>query len=77
MGSRVIVGDNSFKTLIVCSANLLPFLLHATTSTARPLSRSWPIIVGWLTKITGGRLADYFLGGGWTFILSAASRLSR
>jgi len=20
----------------------------------RPLSRSWPIIVGWLTKITGG-----------------------
>jgi len=29
-GSRVIVGDNSFKTLIVCSANLLPFLLHAS-----------------------------------------------
>jgi len=27
-------GDNSFKTLIVCSANLLPFLLQATTSTA-------------------------------------------
>ena len=32
--SRVIVGDNSLKTLIVCSANLLPFLLQGTTSTA-------------------------------------------
>jgi len=39
----------------------------------RPLSRSWPIIVGWLKK---SRLADYFIGGGWTFILAAASRLS-
>jgi len=44
----------------------------------RSLSQSWPIIVGWLKKITGGysRLAYYFLGGGWTVILSAASRLS-
>ena len=46
----------------------LASLFRTTISISRPLSRSWPIIVGWLKKIIGGQPAQ-------PIIFSAAAEL--
>jgi len=48
--TMMILNQSQLNSAIIQRANVE----ITKTPLVRPLSRSWPIIVGWLMKITGG-----------------------